>query len=165
MKPILSAIVAISENHVIGYQNQLPWHLPADLKHFKDITTGHPIIMGRKTYQSIGKPLPNRSNIIITRDPDFMAAACLIAASIEEAILLAATTNTNEAFIIGGAEIYKTSLPLVQRIYLTVIHHTFAGDAFFPILDENTWKEVSREDHAADEKNAFHYSFIVMERY
>ena len=149
---------------MIGNQNQLPWHMPADLKHFKEITSGHPIIMGRKTFQSIGKPLPNRTNIIITRDTQFTANGCLVAHSIEQAILLASAHDDNEIFIIGGAEIYKTSLPLINRLYLTVIEDTFAGDTFFPTLNENEWREVSNEFHAKDDKNVHDYRFIVMER-
>lgn len=161
-KPILSAIAAMSENRVIGIENQLPWHLPADLKHFKTLTTGHPILMGRKTYESIGRPLPNRTNIIITRNADFTAPGCVVVTSIEDAITRAAEENAQEIFIIGGAEVYKQLLPHVQRIYLTIVHEQFAGDAFFPELDLKEWKEVERETHAADENNAYSYSFITL---
>src|ERR1700749_3703820 len=119
---IVSIVVAISQNHVIGKDNKLLWYLPNDLKHFKDITTGHTVIMGRKTYESVGKPLPNRRNIIITRQ-NITIEGCEVVSSIEEAIKLCQTEQ--EVFIVGGAEIYKQSLPLVNRIYLTIVHHSF----------------------------------------
>lgn len=163
-KPILSAIAAMSTNRVIGNKNQLPWHLPADLKHFKAVTSGHPVLMGRKTYESIGKPLPNRTNIILTRTTNYSAPDCLIIHNVEAAISMAVELEMDEIFVIGGAEIFKQLLPQIQRLYLTHIHHTFDGDAFFPELNMDDWKEVSRERHHADEKNKYDYSFIVMER-
>lgn len=163
-KPILSAIVAMSENRVIGKDNKLPWHLPADLKHFKEITTGHFIIMGRKTYESIGKPLPNRSNIVLSRDTNFQAPGCQTVTSIDEAISMAKTAQQGEIFIIGGAEIYKQLLPNIQRLYVTIVHCSIDGDAWFPELNPTEWHQVSCERHEADDKNAFAYSFITMER-
>lgn len=163
-EPIISAIVAMSENHVIGVDNQLPWHLPSDLQHFKSLTTGHPILMGRKTYESIGRPLPNRTNIVITRDASFSAPGCVVVTSIGEAIAHAKAKNSPEIFIIGGAEVYKQLLPVIQRIYLTVVHDEFEGDAFFPDLDSRVWKQVKREAHEADDKNEFPFSFITLER-
>ncbi len=160
---IISAIVAMGKNRVIGNQNQLPWHLPADLKHFKTITTGHPIIMGRKTYESIGKPLPNRTNIVVTRDPSFRAEGCIIVSSIQKAISEAEQNENKELFIIGGAEIFNASLPLIKRIYLTIIDHPFDGDVFFPELDVN-WKRRSAEEHKKDEQNAYDYTFLMLER-
>jgi dihydrofolate reductase len=163
--PILSAIAAMAENRVIGKNNQLPWHLPADLQHFKLLTSGHPILMGRKTYQSIGKPLPNRTNIIMTRDPHWQApAGCVVVTSPEQALQQAAALPAKEIFIIGGAEIYHQLLPITQRIYLTIVHHTFAGDAYFPVLDTTAWQETNRTRHTADEKNAYDYSFLTLER-
>jgi len=163
--PALSAIVAMSDNRVIGKNNQLPWHLPADLKHFKTLTTGHAIIMGRKTYESIGKALPNRLNIILTRNTLFHAPGCHITASLNEAIQLAHAHHTGEIFIIGGVDIYTQCLPQIQRLYLTLIHHTVEdGDAYFPLLDNKAWQETSRTDHNADENNAYAYSFICLER-
>lgn len=159
--PTLSAIVAMSTNRVIGNQNKLPWHLPADLKHFKALTTGHTIIMGRKTHESIGKPLPNRANIVLTRDPHYKAPGCEVVTSIDDA--LAAHAQETEIFIIGGAEIYKQLLPATHRLYLTLIHHEFAGDAHFPSL-EKTWQETTREDHPADTDNAYAFSFITLEQ-
>lgn len=163
-KPVLSAIAAMSENRVIGKDNQMPWSLPADLKHFKTITSGHPVLMGRKTFESIGKPLPNRTNIVITRDASYSAPDCLIVTSAETALDMALEQDMTEVFVIGGAEIYKQLLPQIQRLYLTLIHHKFEGDTFFPELFASEWREVSREKHLADEKNKYDYSFVVMER-
>jgi dihydrofolate reductase len=157
----ISIVVAISENHVIGKDNKLLWHLPNDLKHFKEITTGHTVIMGRKTYDSVGKPLPNRRNIIITRQP-VTIAGCEVVNSIEAAIELCA--GENEVFIVGGAEIYKQAIKLTDRIYLTIVHKNFDGDSFFPEINKNEWKEVSREDYEPDHKNLLPYSFITLER-
>jgi dihydrofolate reductase len=162
--PIISAVVAMAENRVIGKNNQLPWHLPADLKHFKAITTGHPVIMGRKTYLSIGKPLPNRTNIIITRDQTFKAPGCIVTTSIDQAIERASENNIAEIFIIGGAEIYQQLFPRIQRIYITIVHHAFEGDAYFPELNNNAWREINRIKYAADEKNLYDYSFVTLER-
>ncbi|MBX3709934.1 MAG: dihydrofolate reductase [Gammaproteobacteria bacterium] len=162
--PIVSAIAAMSENRVIGNNNQLPWQLPADLKHFKVTTTSHPIIMGRKTFESIGRPLPNRSNIIMTHHHAFQAPGCVIAVSVKEALQHAATLDNKEIFIIGGAEIYKQFMSYITRIYLTIIHHTFIGDAYFPMLPANTWKERERIFHEPDEENAYPYSFVILEK-
>lgn len=162
--PKISAIAAMSENRVIGDDNQLPWHLPADLKHFKTLTTNHPILMGRKTYESIGRPLPNRSNIIITRNHAFHAPGCIVVRSIEEAIEHATSNHSDEIFIIGGAEVYKQLLPNIERIYLTIVHEIFEGDAFFPELNLAEWKENDRVLHEADENNDYDYSFIVLDK-
>jgi dihydrofolate reductase len=163
-QPILSAIVAMSENRVIGKDNKLPWHLPADLKHFKEITTGHFIIMGRKTFESIGKPLPNRTNIVLSRQGHFQASGCHTVTSIEAAISQAQAAHEQEIFIIGGAEIYRQLLANIQRLYLTIVHCDMEGDAYFPTLDLNAWREISCERHEADEKNAYAYSFLTLER-
>jgi dihydrofolate reductase len=162
--PILSAIVAMAENRVIGNGNKMPWHLPADLKHFKAVTNGHPVLMGRKTFESIGKPLPNRTNMIITRDRQYSAQDCLVINDIAAALSMAQELDQNEVFVIGGAEIYKQLLPKVQRLYLTKIHHKFTGDAYFPELSFDDWHEVSHEDHQPDDKNPYAYSFITLER-
>ncbi len=161
-KPILSIIVAMAKNRVIGRDNQLPWHLPADLRHFKQTTMGHPIIMGRKTYESIGRPLPGRQNIVITRNPDFQAEGCLVVHSLQEA--LAAVPEAEEVFIIGGASLYREALPLADRIYLTLVDAEVEGDTFFPELDASEWQEVRRETFAPDEKNPFGYAFIEFVR-
>ena len=155
----LSLIVARASNGVIGKDNQLPWHLPADLQHFKAITMGKPIVMGRKTFESIGRPLPGRQNIVVTRNPDFMSSGITVVHSVEAAI--AAANKTEEIMIIGGTELYKLSLPLAGRIYLTDIQQDFDGDAHFPSLGSQ-WREVSREDHVSDD--GLSYSFCVFER-
>ena len=157
-----SIVVAISENNAIGKDNQLLWHLPADLKHFKEITTGHPIIMGRKTYDSIGRPLPNRRNIVITRTTTLKISNVEVVNNLQDAISLC--NEENEAFIVGGAEIYKHALPLTNRIYLTTVHKTYEADTFFPVLNMNEWKEVFKEYHPADEKNSVAYTFSTLER-
>jgi len=163
-RPLISAIVAIAENRVIGKDNKLPWHLPADLRHFKAITTGNPILMGRKTYQSIGRPLPNRTNIIITRDQGFQAPGCMVVTSLEEAIAQASLQGGKDIFIIGGAEVYKQLMPDIDRIYLTVVHHVFDGDTYFPELNETEWQEVECDDFAPDSENVYSYSFLRLER-
>jgi dihydrofolate reductase len=157
----VTIVVAIAENYAIGKHNQLLWHMPADLKHFKQITSGHTVIMGRKTYDSVGKPLPNRRNIIITRQ-DITIPGCEVVKSVEEALKLC--SNEEEVFIVGGAEIYKLAMYKTDRIYLTIIHHSFDADSFFPEIDYMEWKEVSRDDHPADEKHKYPYSFITLER-
>ena len=164
MKPIISAIAAMAENRTIGNKNQLPWHLPEDLKHFKSITSGHAVLMGRRTYDSIGRPLPNRTNIILTRDINFVAPDCVIASSIDEALSTAKDLGTDEIFVIGGAMIYRQLLPIINKLYLTIVHHKFLGDAHFPEINENEWREISRETHDSDASNAYAYSFIVLER-
>jgi dihydrofolate reductase len=158
---IVTIVVAIAENYAIGKNNQLLWHMPADLKHFKNITTGHTVIMGRKTYDSVGKPLPNRRNIIVTRQ-EIKIEGCQVVNSIEEALALCA--DQQEVFIVGGAEIYKLAMSKTDRIYLTIIHHSFDADTLFPEIDYMEWKETAREDHQPDEKNKFPYSFITLER-
>ncbi len=158
---IVSIIVAISENHAIGKNNQLLWHLPRDLKHFKDTTSGHTIIMGRKTFDSVGKPLPNRRNIVVTRQA-ITISGCEVVNSVEAALDLC--KGEDEVFIGGGAEIYKLAMHLTGRIYLTIVHQHFDGDTFFPELDMTIWKEVSREYHDADIKNPIPHSFITLER-
>ena len=158
---IVSIIVAIGENHAIGKNNQLLWHMPNDLKHFKDITSGRTIIMGRKTFDSVGKPLPRRRNIVVTRQ-DIIIPGCEVVKSIEDGLALC--KNEDEVFIGGGAEIYKLAMHLTDRIYLTIIHKSFDADTFFPEIDKSEWKEVKREDFELDEKNPLPYSFITLER-
>src|SRR4051812_577515 len=158
----ISLIFAASENNVIGKNNQLPWHLPADLKFFKNTTTGHHIIMGRKTYESVGRPLPNRTNVIITRDAGYKAEGCVVVKSLDEALKVSA--GDNEIFITGGGEIFKQAIHLANKIYFTKIHHSFEGDAFAPAIDYKIWKEAKREDFQPDEKNKYAYSFIEFVR-
>jgi dihydrofolate reductase len=160
---IISLLVAADKQNGIGKDNQLLCHLPADLRYFKTVTSGHHIAMGRKTYDSVGRPLPNRTNIVITRNPDLQVEGCVMATSIEEAVRYAEEHNETELFIIGGGIIFEQSLHMADRVYLTQIHHTFESDTFFPALD-TTWKLTKDERHAADEKNAYDYSFRVFEK-
>ena len=157
----VSIVVAISENHAIGKDNQLLWHLPKDLKHFKEITSGGTVIMGRKTYDSVGRPLPNRRNIIVTRQ-QIEIEGCEVVNSLQAALDLC--QGTEEVFIVGGAEIYKQAMLLTDRIYLTIVHANIEGDTYFPEIKEDIWKETERADHEADEKNALPFSFITLER-
>jgi dihydrofolate reductase len=163
---MISIIVAVANNGVIGKNNQLTWHLPADLKRFKQLTMGHAMIMGRKTFDSIGKALPGRTTVIVTRQKDFKKENCLVADSLEKAIELCKNDPDipGEIFIIGGAQIFEKAIPLTDRIYFTQIHHAFDGDVFFPDLEKGKWKITFREDHNADEKNPYDYSFINYDR-
>lgn len=158
----IALIAALSKNRVIGKQNELPWHLPADLRHFKSLTTGKSIIMGRSTFQSIGKALPNRQNIILTRDENFIADGCTIVHSMGQALEQA--EHQQELMIVGGTTIYQQFLPIAQMMYLTLIDEEFDGDAYFPEWVKDEWNETAREDHNADEKNALNYSFVTLER-
>ncbi|MFY7671979.1 dihydrofolate reductase [Tenacibaculum sp. MEBiC06402] len=161
---MITIIAAIGKNNELGKNNDLIWHLPADLKRFKKVTSGHHILMGRNTFESIGKPLPNRTTIIITRNDNYFKDGCLIASSIEEAIELA--KNDDEIFIIGGAQVYKQAIEnnSVQKLDITIVHENFDADVFFPEIDKTIWKEVAREDFTADEKNKYDYSFVTYER-
>lgn len=159
----ISIAVATGENLAIGKNNQLLWHMPADLKFFKQTTSGHTVIMGRKTFDSVGKPLPNRRNIVITRDADLKIEGAEVVNSLDEAL---AITQTEEkpVFIVGGAEIYRQALPKTDRLYLTTIHHNFDADTFFPDFDRSEWTVISSDPHKADEKNKYDYTFEVLER-
>jgi dihydrofolate reductase len=166
-RPLLSAIVALSQNRVIGINNQLPWRLPADLQRFKAITMGHPIVMGRKTFASIGRPLPGRLNIIVTRNETFATPpGCLVLHDLawlghyDQPFF----ANTDEVFIIGGAELYAASLPFLDRLYLTVVQKEFAGDAYFPAFDWGHWEELACESHPADEANPHPFQFVTLAR-
>ncbi|ATL47951.1 diacylglycerol kinase [Chitinophaga caeni] len=161
---IVSIIVAASENNVIGKNNDLPWRLPADLKYFKNTTWGMPVIMGRKTYDSLGKPLPGRQNIVITRQEDWKAEGVQVTNSIENALSLARAWDVNEAFITGGSEIFKQALPITDRVYLTRVKAIVDGDAYFPELPTGEWELSRGELHEADEKNPYEYEFQVWER-
>jgi dihydrofolate reductase len=162
-KPKLSLIWAMDQNRLIGNNNSLPWYLPADLAFFKRTTMGKPMIMGRKTFDSIGRPLPGRQNIVITRDSTFSAQGCDIANSIEEAMSLV-SDEKQEAMLIGGASLYLQMLAQADALYLTQIHHTFSGDTWFPEMDMDQWSEVYREDFEVDEKNLHPYSFMQYTR-
>lgn len=161
---IISLLVAADENNVIGKDNQLPWHLPNDLKYFKNLTWAMPILMGRKTFESIGKALPGRKSIVITRNKNWHQTGVDVVYSIEEAIDVAAATAVKEIFIIGGAEIFNTAFEKADRIYLTRIHYQFEGDVLFPVLDERQWALTKNHHCKKDEKNIYDHSFQVWER-
>ena len=160
---ILSLIVAIAKNNVIGGDNKLLWHLPADLKHFKNITLNHTVIMGRKTFESIGKPLPQRNNIVITRQEDYVAEGCTVVNTLQKAI--DQSEKETEVFVIGGADIFRQCIRAADKIYLTRIDHEFDGDVFFPELNFSEWKLVKYIKYHADEKNKYNYSFAEYERH
>lgn len=161
-KTRFSIIAAMASNRVIGINNTLPWRLPADLAHFKALTLGHHIIMGRKTYESLGKPLPGRTSVIVTRDRQFAVPGCVVVNSLAGA--MAACEGDEEAFFIGGADIYRQALEFVGRIYLTEVKTEVTGDAWFPELDCARWLESSRKHCGADEKNGFDYDFVTYDR-
>ncbi len=164
---IISSIAAVATNNVIGKNNQLIWRLPADMKYFKDITEGHCVVTGRKNYESIPlkfRPLINRTNIVVTHQKNYPAPGAIVVNSIEDAVKAAQGMGETELFIIGGAEIYKQTLSIVDKIYLTEVRNSFDGDAFFPEIDRKVWKEVAREDMPIDEKHKFPYSFCVLEK-
>lgn len=160
----ISIIVAASENNVIGIENRLPWNLPADLQFFKNTTWGMPIIMGRKTFESMGRPLKGRQNIVITRQKDYTSPGITVVPSIEAAVKAAEEQEVNEIFITGGTEIFLQAFPLVDRIYLTRVHTTVQGDAFFPEISNDEWELVHSEPHAADDKHAYAFTFERWER-
>jgi dihydrofolate reductase len=162
MTPRISLIVAMAKRRVIGVNNTLPWHLPADLKHFKSLTMGHHIVMGRKTYESIGKPLPGRTSVVVTRNAGYSVPGVIVVHSLEEAI--SACGNDEEVFVIGGAELYRQAIKIASRIYLTEIEADISGDAHFTEFDSDAWQEIARESHAADEKNAHPYHFVVYDK-
>ncbi len=153
----------MDKNRVIGKDNDLPWRLPADLAYFKKVTMGHPIVMGRKTYESIGRPLPGRENIIITRNQNYSAEGCTVLHSLDD-VKKVIDDSTKEVFIIGGAEIFKEAFPIADKLYITHIDEAFEGDTYFPAFSDQEWKEVSREKGVKDEKNPYDYYFSVYER-
>ncbi|MCB0608971.1 MAG: dihydrofolate reductase [Lewinella sp.] len=161
---IVSAIVAAAENNAIGRHNQIPWYLSEDLKYFKRTTLDHFVIMGRRSFESIGRPLPRRTNVIITRDPFYAVSGCLVARSVEEALTMALNAGETEAFIIGGGEIYRQSLPYWDKLYLTRVEAVVEGEVFFPEPDWTQWRRIADEPHPADEKNDFPFRFQVFER-
>ncbi len=161
---IVSCIVAVAHDYIIGRNNEIPWYLPADLKYFKKTTTGHHVIMGRSSYHSIGRPLPNRTNIIITKDPYFIVSHCLIAHSIQEALSIAYDNGETECFIIGGGQIYRQTQDFWDRLYLTEVDLKVDGDTRFPAPDWDNWMLKFEENHKLDEKNPYHYTFKVYER-
>lgn len=159
---LLSLIAAVAENRVIGVHNQLPWRLPADLKRFRAITWGKPVLMGRKTFESIGKPLPGRLNVVMTRNTCYRAAECSVVHSLDEAMEI--SIGHAEMIAIGGASVYEQVLPRAQRMYLTLIHHTFPGDSYFPTVDYGEWRQIERVDCTPDAANPYRYSFVLLER-
>lgn len=164
--PRLSILVAMARNRVIGQHNKLPWHLPADLKHFKLLTMGHIIIMGRKTYESIGRPLPGRTNIIITQQKNFEAPGATVVNSIEDALLACEQANVinSESFIIGGEGLYRQTIEICQRMYVTEIQRDFEGDTIFPEYDPSEWEETQREKYFSDGDNTMEYHFVILDR-
>ena len=159
---MITIIAAVGKNNELGKDNDLIWHLPNDLKRFKTVTAGHHVIMGRKTYESLGRPLPNRTNIIITRNSDFKANGCVVVHSLEEAIE-AAKEDANP-YILGGAEIYKQAMKIADSLDLTHVDATLDADAFFPEIDKKSWTEIAREDHFKDDKHQYNYSFVTYKK-
>ena len=162
MKPRVSLIVAMANNRVIGVNNTLPWHLPADLKHFKALTMGHHIVMGRKTYESIGKPLPGRTSVVVTHNAGYSAPGVIVVNSLQAAI--SACGDDNEIFVIGGAELYLQAITLAERIYLTEIDADIRGDAYFPEFNPGEWLETSREMHTQQEPQPLKFHFVIYQR-
>jgi dihydrofolate reductase len=163
----ISMVAAVAANGVIGKNNDLPWHLPDDMKFFMNTTRGHYVILGRKNYESLPakyKPLPNRENIVVTRQPGYKAPGCTVVNSIELALRLALVNHEQEAMVIGGSEVYKACLPYADRLYITEIKANIEGDVFFPAFDRQEWKEVSRHSHSADERHAYAFDFVTFER-
>ncbi|MEM6964966.1 MAG: dihydrofolate reductase [Bacteroidota bacterium] len=160
----ISCIVAVAKNNVIGKDNDIPWYLPADLKYFKKTTLNHHIIMGRNCYESIGKPLPKRTNVILTRNPFYTVSNCYVTHSLEEALQLAEDNAETEAFIIGGAQIYELAMDKCDTLYLTEVDLEVEGDVFFPKINFDEWELISESTHQADEKNEHDYTFKVFKR-
>ena len=159
---LLTIVVAAAENRVIGRNNQLPWRLPDDLKRFKEVTLGKPVVMGRKTYDSIGKPLPGRTNIVVTRQSGLAIAGCVVVGSLDEALI--AAQDAREVMLIGGAQLYQSALPNVGRVELTRVHAAVDGDTLFPVLDPTQWRETLVATHPADERHAHAFSFVTLDR-
>ena len=159
---LITIIVAAAENNVIGNENKLIWHLSDDLKRFKDLTKGHHVIMGRKTFESMPKALPNRTNVIITRKKDYIAENAIVVNSLEEALKI--SSDDPQPFIIGGGEIYKMSMNISDRVELTRVHHNFDGDTYFPEIDSKIWCEINRTEKKKDDKHKYDYTFITYEK-
>ena len=162
--PRISLVVAVARNGVIGRDGDLPWRLPADLRRFREITTGHTIVMGRRTWESIGRPLPDRVNVVLSTRPEFRATGCRVEGRFEAAIAAAREAGETEVFLIGGAAVYREALPGASRIYLTRVHADVDGDVFLPPIEASEWREVSREEHVADARHAHPFAFTVLER-
>ncbi len=164
MGVFISLVVAAAANNGIGKDGKMPWHLPNDMKHFKNVTWGMPVVMGRKTFESLGKPLVGRKNIVITHNPDWKAEGAVAVQNIEDALFVAQATDAKEIMIIGGGEIYKLLFAKAKRIYMTRVDAEPEADTFFPSIGENEWDLISQKDYEADEKNAYNYSFQIWER-
>ena len=162
---IISLIVAMDEQRGIGVEGRLPWHLPADLKRFKSLTMGHHLIMGRKTYESIGVPLPGRTMIIVTRNPNYQPDGCMVARSLDTAIEFARMGMDNETFIIGGGDLFEQSIDLADRIYLSQVHATLPADVYFPEISSDDWQETKSELVPADDNNLYAFTFKILERW
>ena len=166
-RPRLALIWAMTRNRVIGRANTLPWRLPADLAHFKALTTGHPVLMGRRTFESLGRPLPHRTNIVISGTPGYAPAGCLVAGSLEQALQLGrqhCPPSDSTMFVIGGENLYAQTLPLADRLYITLVDADIDGDAWFPEFDWQEWREVERRSQPADDKNPYGCTFVALER-
>jgi dihydrofolate reductase len=164
---IISLIAALTENKVIGKNNDLPWRLPDDMKFFMQTTKGHHVIMGRKNYDSLPskfKPLPERTNILVTRQKDFVAPGCSVVHSLQDGLTIAEKNKEKEVFVIGGAEIYKQALPIAHRLYLTEIKTVLEGDTYFPDFDRQNWEEIIRTPHTSDQRHAYPFDFVIYER-
>lgn len=157
---VISIIVAVAENGVIGANNDLPWRLPDDLKHFKRLTTDNPVIMGRNTWESLGKPLPNRTNIVVTQTEGYVATGATVVTSLQSALAIAGSGASNHAFVIGGAMLFKEALPVATNCFITEVHANVEGDVYFPEFDKSKWSEVSRKLHPADEQHAYSFDFV-----
>jgi dihydrofolate reductase len=160
----LGMIAAMNSKRVIGIDNTLPWHLPADLQYFKATTLGKPVIMGRLTWESLGRPLPGRKNIVISRNADYQAEGAEVVGSLDAAIELAEQTSPSEIMLIGGGQLYREALTIAQTVYLTEVDNDLDGDTTFPMLDSGNWSEASREQHQKDDRNEFNYAFLRYER-
>jgi dihydrofolate reductase len=163
-QPEITLVVAVADNGVIGAEGGMPWHLPADLKHFKQLTLGKPVLMGRLTWEAIGKPLPGRLNLVLTRDTSWAAEGAVRVRSLDEALKLSHEAGATELMVIGGAVVYREALPLATRIHLTRIHAEPWGDTLFPDLEPGDWREVARSERLADERNSSDLTFITLER-
>lgn len=160
----ISIIVAVAENNVIGKKGSIPWHLPEDLKHFKKITSGHHVIMGQTTFESIGRPLPKRVSVVLTKDRNFESSSCIITHSLIEALKTAEKAGENEVFFIGGGSVYEQALPLASKLYLTRVHARINGDVFFPKIDPTVWKLVLCETHQKDPENPYAFDFCIYQK-
>ena len=160
----VTIIAAVAENGVIGNKNKIPWRLPSDLKHFRKITIGHHIVMGRRTHESIGRALDGRTNIVITRNKNYKSSGCIVVSSLDDALKAARKAKEKEVIVIGGGQIYIQAMPLADRIYLTRVKANVAGDTYFPKIESSKWKEINCEQYPADDKNQYPYELCILEK-